>query len=541
MPSSQPPPDAGVTTAGEAPPPGPFRVRSLLRDTPTVVWGVTALHVVLLVVYSVVVPTFRAPDEEVHVDLVLLVRDQLAGEEPLTWPAVTERQIADRVNAALLYLRFDDGPHRKTVGEADVRGARPSFAELGTAEEVPELDHNQAVQHPPTYYALAAAWLALPPGSDGWPFDRQVAYLRLLSVLLLSPVPLLAYAAARLLSGQRRVALAAAVAALAVPQFTYMGAVVNNDSLLVLAGSVLTLPLLHAARGDRSLTTGAWAGLALGVALATKGLAFALVPWVGAAYLLGWWRTRGGPPWRPLLLAGAVTALLAAWWWVQKVLTVGSLHVRGTVYPTDPDVVPEPLRWVAHAFVPQILETWWGSFVWADAVLPYPWVLLPAALLLAGVAGAFAVRGQRLEAALLCLPSLLLLGLSAWASYTTYARTGLAMGIQGRYLFPGLVGLLAVVAHGYGALLAGHDRWLPAGVLAVAGTLQALSGLHLLVHHWDLDVAGVAAAALGLLAWSPWPQAVTVALAVMAPMVAAATTVAVVQAGVRGSEQDRPG
>ncbi len=35
---------------------------------PRAVWAVTALHLVLLLGYSVVVPAFRAPDEHLHVD-----------------------------------------------------------------------------------------------------------------------------------------------------------------------------------------------------------------------------------------------------------------------------------------------------------------------------------------------------------------------------------------------------------------------------------------------------------------------------------------
>lgn len=514
--------------------PARFGLASLVRGVPRLVWAVVALHVLVLVCYTVVVPTFRAPDEELHTDLVLMVRDMYAGEQPFEWPAVTERHIADRVHASLLYLRFPEGPHRQTVGQAALRGDRPSFDDLGSAEEVTGLSHNQVVQHPPTYYALAAAWLAVAPGSGEWPFDRQVAYLRLLSVLLLAPLPLLLYAAGWLVSRRRQVAVAAAIAGVAVPQLSYMGAVVNNDSLLILGGALLTVPLLHVARGDLSVRTSAWTGVFFGVALAAKGLALALVPWVAVAYLVGWRRRGGRLPWRAALVVTGVALLAGGWWWLRKLALVGAVHVRGTVYDTDPLASPELWLWTRE-FTAGLLESWWGSFVWADAMLPFPFVLLPAAVLAAGVVAAFwkpsPRQGVRVDCGLLVLPSVLLLGLAAWASYTTYARSGAIVGTQGRYLFPGFVGLVAVVAFGHARVVGRHGRWLPAGLLAAAGVLQLLAVVHMLVSYWDLDVAGPVAAVLAVMAWSPWSGWAMAALGLATAVGAVTVAVGAVTSG----------
>ena len=55
-------------------------------------------------------------------------------------------------------------------------------------------------------HAVAAGWSYALPGWNSDGFDVQVFWLRLLSVLLLAPVPLLIYGAARRLSGQVSVA-----------------------------------------------------------------------------------------------------------------------------------------------------------------------------------------------------------------------------------------------------------------------------------------------------------------------------------------------
>ncbi len=43
---------------------------------PRVVWIITALHLMLLLLFATLLPTWRAPDEAQHVDLVLHVADR---------------------------------------------------------------------------------------------------------------------------------------------------------------------------------------------------------------------------------------------------------------------------------------------------------------------------------------------------------------------------------------------------------------------------------------------------------------------------------
>lgn len=171
-----------------------------------------------------------------------------------------------------------------------------------------------------------------------------------------------------------------------------------------------------------------------------KGTALVLAPFVVTAYLLAWGRRRR-LPWRPATMAFVVW-VVAGGWWIGRLLRTGSVHVRGTVYPTDPTFTPEPLSWFQASFVPSLLETWWAAMVALGTPFAFPIVLLPAVALSVGVALALRRRTapNQIDSAVALLPTLLLTGLILWAAYTTYARTGVPVGIQGRYLFPGVVG-----------------------------------------------------------------------------------------------------
>jgi hypothetical protein len=90
---------------------------------------------------------------------------------------------------------------------------------------------------------------------------------------------------------------------------------------------------------------------------------------------------------------------------------------------------------------------------------------------------AFALRRRddpwwRADAVVLLLPTVTILGVVAWGSWEVYAASNQLVGIQGRYLYPGVVGVAALVALGGGASLRGWARGLPLVLLAVAGALQ---------------------------------------------------------------------
>lgn len=397
-------PRAGRTVAGNA----AGRTRALLRRVPAVILLITALHVALLVTYSVAYPTWAGYDEAQHVDMVYGLQHG-AG-----WPGPGDKQLSQGVAATS--DDFDRGDYADMFLSGGKRRGAPSFAEItptprpdrGSFDELggpaPVTDgrlSNQMVQHPPLVYAVGAGLLSALPGSADWAYDQQVYVLRLLNILLVAPLPLLAWATARRLGLAPAVARGAAVLPLAVPGLTRVGSSFNNDGILMLSASALTFVLAGVLTGDRRARTAIWAGVWLAVTLLSKGTALLLPLMVGAAYLAGWWRTRdaraatAGPraarrraalrslPWRPAAIALGVGVAGGGWWWVRNYVLYGAVQPNG--WGVDPPR-REPL------LLPDSFWTWLWYFVetmfnrfWAGLGLFEPPQLTPVAIVAATV------------------------------------------------------------------------------------------------------------------------------------------------------------
>lgn len=477
---------------------------------PGVVWALVGLHGLLLVVASVLYPTYRAPDETAHVDMVLALA---AGEG---YPAVGERQLSRRMLDSHPLVGHDRTGRRTPLQAADAppRGQRPTFAEIG--HDVPSTVPQQMAAHPPLYYLLAAGAVstvtAVVPGASEWSFDQVVGFLRLFSALLVLPLPLLAYATAQRLGATRPVAVAAAVFPLGIPQLTHIGASVNNDQLLVLLVALATLPLLAAAGGDTRLRTAAAAGGLAGLALLTKGFALFTPLWLAVAFGVG--ALRGGG--RRSLGAGTVAMALATaiggWWWIRNLVRFGTVQPAGLPSPPPPDgFVPDVGAWLPFFVQRLSVRFWIEPDVLPDGVPPLD-LLASLVVVVCCLAAFVAARRERPDALVVALVPLAgLVGIVTFGAWRVYARTGLPVAIHGRYLYAAIGGIAAAVAIGAGALLGQRDRWLPLVALVLATGAQITAGGLAFTTYWG--PAGLGSRAAAVLAWSPWPAPLVTAAA----------------------------
>lgn len=488
-----------------------------------------AVHALVLAAWSLLVPVYQAPDEPQHVDLALA----LSEGEP--WPAHRTRQVDARVLASLPFVGFEafeePVPDPLVAADAPPRAARPSFDALGPRAQ--SSDTNMITQHPPLYHTLAGATLAAADALPGpLPFDRAVGTLRLLSVVLVAPLVLCARAAARRLLGDERVALAAGLGVMAIPQLSHIGSAANNDALLVALFGVLTVPVAAVLSGDLRARTALAAGVLGGLALLTKGLALVLLVWLPAGYGVALLRDRRRV--RQALgscaLATGLTAALGGWWWVRNLAEEGRLLPLGESYPGAPDsFIPDLAVWTSR-WVGGLARSYWGAFGWLDVLAPLalPGLASLAVLVLGGLALLRGHRGgRRADFAVLVLPTVALAAGMAARSWSDYTRVADLLGLQGRYLFPGVAALAVVVAAG-AAALAGRR----VAALAFAAVLAAqITGIFTVL---DAYWGGRADA---VLAWSPWPAAVT--LAVLGGAVAAFAAVGVAVLRTSGTRADR--
>jgi len=515
-----------------------------LPRPPAAVWFATALFGLVAALWTVAVPPMRAPDEPAHVDLIIYLA------EGHRYPGYDERYFGESLELDTKRYLVDSRFHWPTFDafEAVPRGERPDVADLGgTApdEEArpPNLSrpdfpraYNQMPQHPPLYYEGMAALLRverwLLPGDELPGLDRELGLLRLANVLLVLPLPLLAWAGVRRIGGSNRAGTVAALLPLGLPQLLHIAASVNNDNLLILLGGVLAVLLAGVARGLRAWRTDVAVAVVLGLALLTKAFAVMFVPGVVVAYGLYAWTTgRRRAAAVGVARVGVVSAVLGGWWWIGNLIREGQVApTTETLTRTESDRPPEfhadMIRFVWTFAGRMITRTWaWIGFRNPKFELPVLVVMLAMAVVIVAVVAA-SIRARpgrsadggprRADIAFAWLAVAMLLLFVMRRAWGLYETTGLYAFIQGRYLYSALVGPMAVVAIGLVALFRRH-----AVPVTLAGTLilQGWVLLDVVLGSWSGP--GMLGPVHGMLAWSPWPPLLVIAAAALAAAAAA--------------------
>lgn len=518
-----------------------FEFGDLRRGVPLVVWLLVGLNFLVLAAYSVLIPQYRSPDEAQHVDMVIHL------QHDRRYPPPKKRFLGTGVAESTMHAGYADRPSvaprdNKPLTNTTARSRQDSFDALGG--DRPTRIPNQMSQHPPLYYAGAAILLRLIPGSPSWPFDVTVGFLRLVSALLVTPIPLLAFLSARRLGAAQSAAVAAAAFPLAIPQLANIGSSVNNDNLLTLLVSCATVLAVYVATGDASWRTAVVLGVIGGLALLTKSLALFVPIWFALVYLVAWLHSRDPR----VLLRGAVAAglpvVLAAAWYVRNLSRYGSLQPQGITPKPDPRQPAVPYRlgdkgldWLHDYALPLLSRRFWVELSVRRGLPTARWIptwtaiatiiVLTAAL----IALIVAARHKRflVLAAAVAAPFVALVLQLLIVTWLEFARSGVPeRGLQGRYFFAGMVGLAALAGMGAaGVLTTGTARrWLPIGVLVGAAGLHARAVTSVLSWHWNGAADGAFTALRSAAAWAPWPAAL-VALEWLATLAVAVAIVPV--------------
>ncbi len=498
------------------------------RRVPAFVWAVTAAHTGLLLLFTILYPPYISFDEPQHVDMVVSL---LHGDG---WPAPGHRIVSQGVVTSSQIVMGSPSHIITPFASRPIapEGNRPSLAELGDDKPASNRMINQIVQHPPLYYAIGAAVMKATPGHDRMSYDRFVWVLRLISVLMIMPLPVLAWAACRQVTENRIAASAAAVVPAAIPGLTRIGASVNNDNLITLLFSILAVQLLGVATGDLRRRTGVWVGVVALLAILTKAFGFIALPVIVVCYLLGWRRRGGRLPWMPAVSALVIAVVGGGWWWVRNVVDFRTVQPSG--YGPGVDIYGH----AAAASVARHYEHWAGFYFnlvartfWSGLGVPLPpeiprvatllALYISIALVVVGIVTGTRRTGGRWVLLAACLPLVLTLAAETYQSYKTYHSDLVVAGAQGRYLYLGVVWLAPAVALGLCAVLGRLARLAPLLLLLAAGALQYLAVKAILNKYWALPGSG---GRLGWLhrafqavdRWSPWPSAFTLACIVVA-------------------------
>ncbi|WP_158564347.1 ArnT family glycosyltransferase [Jiangella anatolica] len=489
------------------------------RAVPAVVWLIAAVHLAVALAQTAVFPNARSPDERQQVDLVL----QVAAGEAWPWPDPGTAFITAGTDAGY-FVPLDRLPGRQHLAERDdvpPRGERPSYTDSGGDTSLGEPAYNQLIQHPPLYYLLGAAVVSLVPDWEDQPLDAVWMALRWGNALLTAVLPILLFLTARRLRLPAPLPVVAAATPLLVPELTHIESSVNNDTLLIVLFAAATYLVARVLTGDLGWRTGALLGGVTSLALLTKGFALLLPAWIVLAYAVAAVRPRRHgdglrDALRGVLVAGAA-CVPGALWWLRNRVEYGTLQPHGT-HAEPPDLTPVygwsdgGWDWLSR-FAERMVTLFFVNDHDSSRSLDASWWLARIALvvLLAGIVAALVHRGlPRASALVLLFPIPALAGIVARGSWEQFAAFGdTAAAQQGRYLFPGVVGLMVVAVAGLTALPVAWRRWALPGLFVLAVAIHTAFWHDVWTLYWlpSDGWGGIGGAVEAMAFWYPFPPA----------------------------------
>ncbi|MBA8816651.1 hypothetical protein FHX48_001724 [Microbacterium halimionae] len=389
--------------------------------------------------WALVMPAFSGPDETAHYNSVVRLLD--GGGWPRPYDATYEQST---ISALLETGRTFRDQSLERLPSPDDRST------LLGGGEWDELATDYMVQHPPGYYVVVAAVVAAVGGGDlRW--DHALMTMRMVSALLVAGAVPFIVGISRRVSGSRSAGIAGGAIVLFVPFVANLAGYVSNDSLLILGCSASLYFAVRALdHAKRPLGLLALSGVALGVALGTKGLALMLIPVVAVIAIAVAWKLTG---WFRRICAVALPLLIAfvigGWWWLRNIVVLGkiqpSIYGRRTSSGSrHPDY---DLSFFVEQAVYRLNSTFWGRGARADLALPEVTAIIAGTLLLTVVAVSVVFARRRLLLFVVWAFPLAILGVTLWNAHGIYWDLGSASrGVQGRYVFAGIAAIASSMA-----------------------------------------------------------------------------------------------
>lgn len=440
--------------------------------------------------FLIITPTLFGPDETYHVDRVIAAEH---GQIVLRPEAINVSAGARGIEATYVptYLR---GGQSLAAYHSIPRAQRPSVKALGGNSRSPDSDvSNYETQHPPFYYAVMGGLVHLWPGADGLAGDKFVMLLRLFNVLMMLTLPLLFWLSAKWLFGDNPLSRSAPFLPLLVPGLARSASTVNNDNLAIPLGALGLALAIRVLRGDRSLRTAVLIAATATAGMLTKFNVIVVLWTIPVAYFIQYRRTRRVPS-RQVFVALGVGAIASGAWWVHNYIAYGKVQPSawGSQFALAQGPprgnIPIDYHYFWHNLYLTVASRFWGALgLLEPPKLPHDTLMVLTAALFALPFVTFAAaRGRRWDFALiLAAPVVAQISviLEGYAHFRHYLSIP---GVQGRYVYPAVFGVLVSFAVGAVLVLRKYSNWAPLLIFGV-GTLVTLQGVFKLTEYaWVL-------------------------------------------------------
>lgn len=401
-------------------------------------WVILGLYCLLALIYVYATPLFEAPDESYHYAFVQRMAN--GGALPVQergkigdWHQEGSQPPLYYLVGGTLLAPFD------RRGLAQLNTVNP-HAVIGNPGVVGNKNHYlHTSPYPPPLGTLEISGAAL-----------RVYLARLLSASLGLVTVAAVYGCTReLLPLRPNAALLAAALTAFNPQFIFISASVNNDTMVTALNSVALWQIMALVRAERfDLRRSIF--LAVVVALATLSKLSGLVM-VPVAALAGLWVAYRSRDLRGLFVLGGlmltVWLALAGWWYARNLTLynelLGSARMLDVFGRRPAPPLPDLLVELSSLF-----QSYWGVFGWFSILTAQPYYWFTTGLTLAGFSGLllyfWRIRAERVLGMRYFFLSLAwvlgFISLLMWTLQTT--------GTQGRLLFPYITAASPLLAIG---------------------------------------------------------------------------------------------
>ncbi|MFL7793581.1 MAG: DUF2142 domain-containing protein, partial [Anaerolineae bacterium] len=321
------------------------------------------------ILWSAIVPAWQAPDEHSHFSVVQFIAEfgKLPGPED-------DAKVSEEIHQSTVLLdlwRIAFHPKEQTVFSSGLDGPSESLIRDISWETrlAPSRQESTAMHLPPLYYILGAGVYRLT--YRGSILTRLFA-VRQVSVMLALITVWLAYRTTRLVF-PTNAAMQVTIPILVSfhPMFTFLGAVVNTDIMLIMLSSWATYLLLLIIHSGFTIKRAAVLGLVLGLGMLTKPQIWFLFAPLAVVTLLEIFRRRISVHRTLLLLTLLVVICLtiAGWSLIRNQRLNENIFYSPRVSRYTPHLdasLVEFLWTYEQRLAGELFRGYWGVFGWLD-------------------------------------------------------------------------------------------------------------------------------------------------------------------------------